>query len=100
MNINITLNAKRQLKKIKSIIQREDPERAEKHIRTLINGLKKILEFLFIGKVNDIYNTDDIREVYIEGHKVLYHINENDIFILTIYKDIIFEETNIYQIQD
>lgn len=95
MRIRFADTAIKQLQSIKSYIACDNPQRASKHIKKIIDGTKKILSSPYIGKVNAVYNREDIRETVIEGYKTIYQIKPPDIIILVVYKNIDFDETGI-----
>lgn len=95
MHIKFAKTAIDQLKSIKSYIARDNSERALEHIKKIINGTKKILISPYIGKVNAVYNRDDIRETVVEGYKTIYQIKSSYIIILVIYKNIDFDESDM-----
>jgi len=95
MRVKFSRMAKDQLKEVKSYIAKDNPERAEKHIRKVINSIKKLIDYPYLGKVNAVYNRQDIREIAIEGYKVIYQIYSNSINILVVYKNIDLDETDI-----
>lgn len=74
MQVSFSAAAKEQLAEIKSYIAKDNPGRAVKHIKNLIGRIKRILEFPYIGRVNTVYNREDIREIPIEGYKAIYQI--------------------------
>lgn len=95
MRVKFSQAAKDQLKEIKFYIAKDNPQRADKHIKKVINSIKRFLEYPYLGKVNAVYNREDIREIAIEGYKVIYQIFSNSINILVVYKNIDLDETDI-----
>ena len=49
----------------------------------------------YIGKVNAVYNREDIRETVIEGYKTIYQIKPPHIIVLVVYKNIDFDEASM-----
>jgi toxin ParE1/3/4 len=95
MRIRFSETAKKQLKSIKSYIARDNPQIASRHINKIIERTKKMLSSPYIGKVNPVYNREDIRETVIEGYKTIYQIKPPHIIVLVIYKNIDFDETSM-----
>ncbi len=95
MRIRLSETAKKQLLAVKSYIARDNPQAASKHIKKIIEGTKKMLSSPYIGKVNAVYNREDIRETVIEGYKTIYQIKPPHIIVLVIYKNIDFDETSM-----
>ena len=95
MRIRFSETAKKQLHSVKSYIARDNPQAASKHIKKIIDRTKKLLSSPYIGKVNSVYNREDIRETVIEGYKVIYQIKPPYIFILAVYKNIDFDEAGM-----
>ncbi|NIM16344.1 MAG: type II toxin-antitoxin system mRNA interferase toxin, RelE/StbE family [Candidatus Aminicenantes bacterium] len=95
MRVRFTRTAKEQLIEIKSYIAKNNPQIASKHIKKITDRTKKMLTFPYIGKVNAVYNREDIREIIIEGYKIIYQVKPPEIFVLMIYKNIDFDESNL-----
>jgi toxin ParE1/3/4 len=95
VQVRFSQTARDQLKEVKAYIARDNPEIASKHIRKVIERTKKVLEYPFIGKVNAVYNQEDIREIAVEGYKVIYQISLKCINVLVVYKNIDLDESDI-----
>ena len=95
MTINFSKSSKNYLADIKVYISKDSPQRASSHISNLINRIKELLAYPKIGKINKIYNDENIREIFIEGYKIIYKINAHSILILMIYKNIDYNEKEI-----
>ena len=95
MHIRLSETAKKQLQSVKSYIARDNPQAASKHIKKIIDGTKKMLRAPYIGRVNAVYNREDIRETVIEGYKTIYQVKPPHIIILVIYKNIDFDEASM-----
>lgn len=95
MRIRFSETAKEQLQSVKSYIARDNPQAASRHIKKVIEGTKKMLSSPYIGKVNAVYNREDIRETVIEGYKAIYQIKPPYIIILAVYKNINFDESRM-----
>lgn len=65
-------SARDQLRDVKAYISNDNRVAASKHVKRVIERIKKILEYPFIGKSNVVYNQEDIREIAVEGYKVIY----------------------------
>jgi plasmid stabilization system protein ParE len=95
MKIRFSETSRTQLKEVKSFIEKDNPQRAVNHVRKVVDQIKTMLQFPYIGKVNSVYNRKDIREIVVEGYKVIYQIDLDHITILVIYKNIDFDESSI-----
>ena len=95
MRIRFSKTAKEQLHEVKSYIARDNPQVASQHIKKIIDRTKKVLSSPYIGKVNAVYNREDIRETVIEEYKTIYQIKPPHIIILVVYKNIDFDETSM-----
>jgi len=83
------------LNDVKSYIAKDNPETAVRHIKKVISRIRKVLEYPYIGKRNAVYNQEDIREIAVEGYKVIYQIASMCINILVVYKNIDLDEGDI-----
>lgn len=54
MQVKFSRTAKEQLIEVKSYIAKDSPEIAEKHIRKVINGIKRFMAYPYLGKVNAV----------------------------------------------
>jgi len=95
VKINFSKSSKNYLTDIKVHISKDSSKRASFHISNLITRIKNILSYPRIGKINKIFNDENIREIFIEGYKIIYKINQNSILILMIYKNIDYDEKEI-----
>ena len=95
MQIKFSQTAIEQLKTIKDFISKDNPDIAKKHIKKVMKSVKQFLEYPNIGKVNAVYNRNDIREIVIEGYKVIYKIYAKSIVVLVVYKNIDLDESKI-----
>ena len=95
MRVRFSQTAKDQLNEVKDYIAKDNPETAAKHIKKVINRIKKVLAYPYIGKVNAVYNQENIREIAVEGYKVIYQIGSKSINILVVYKNIDLDESDI-----
>ncbi len=95
MQVRFTRTARKQLEEIKAYIARDNPEIAAKHIKKVMNSIKRFIEFPHLGKVNAVYARENIREIALEGYKVIYQISPKSITILVVYKNIDLDESDI-----
>lgn len=95
MKISFSETSRTQLREVKSFIEKDNPQRAVHHIKKVVDQIKTMLQFPFIGKVNSVYDRKDIREIVVEGYKVIYQINTDSIIVLVIYKNIDFDESSL-----
>ncbi len=95
MQVKFSQNAKDQLMEIKAFIAMDNPQIAAKHIQKVLQRIKNFMKYPFLGKVNPVYNREDIREIAIEGYKVIYRITPKSVLILVIYKNVDLDEADI-----
>lgn len=95
MRIRFTQTALNQLEAVKDYISKDNPEFAPKYLKKIIDRIKELKSFPYIGKVNLVHNRQDIREIIIEGFKVIYQVKKPFLYILAAYKTIDFNEEEI-----
>ncbi|MCD6259385.1 MAG: hypothetical protein J7J31_07260 [Helicobacteraceae bacterium] len=54
-----------------------------------------MLEYPYIGKVNATFDDETIREIVLDGMKIIYKIYPNSVAVLMIYRYIDFDESDI-----
>lgn len=95
MRIFYTKQAKEQLFDIKEFISNESKNIAISHLKLLKKKIELLSHFPYLGKENEIFKLNTIRDFIILGYKVIYKINQNSISILAIYKYIDFNESEL-----
>ena len=95
MKIEFSEDTRAYLKDQKKFISKDSPARAKKYIINLVDRIEKLLAFPYIGKVNTTYKVEMIREIFIDGYKIIYKIETNMIYVLVIYKQIDLDESTI-----
>ena len=95
MKIIYSAQAKEQLNQIKYYISKDNPKVAINYLLKIKSKIELLGKYPYIGKINSVYNLENIREFVILGYKVIYKINTKTILILAIYKYINFNENSI-----
>jgi len=54
-----------------------------------------MLQYPYIGKVNTTFDDESIREIILDGMKIIYKIYPNSIGVVMIYKYIDLDESNL-----
>ncbi|WP_455756160.1 type II toxin-antitoxin system RelE/ParE family toxin [Sulfurimonas sp.] len=95
MKVNFSLDSKEFILELKNHISKDNPSRAKQYTLKLVSRIKDMLQHPYIGKVNTTFDEDTIREIILDGMKIIYKIYPNSIAILMIYRYIDFDESNI-----
>jgi toxin ParE1/3/4 len=95
LNIYFSKKSKVYLQEVKEHIAKNAPRVATQHITNLISRIINLLQYPKIGKINQVYNHENIREIFIDGYKVIYKINPKSILVLMIYKHLDFDEGSL-----
>lgn len=82
MRVNFSQSSKDYLQEVKFFIEKDSKLGAKQHVSNLIGEAAKLLQHPRVGKINQIYNREDIREVFI--------------LVLMIYKNIDFDEESLF----
>ena len=54
-----------------------------------------MLQHPYIGKINATFDDESIREIILDGMKIIYKIYPNSIGVVMIYKYINLDESNL-----
>ena len=92
MKIIYSKQAKDQLYQIKEFISLDSKKIAVQYLSKIKKKLEILIAYPYIGTINPTMNSRNIRDYSVFGYKVIYKINSKSIAILTIYKNINFDE--------
>ena len=97
MKVNFSKDSRDFLFKLRSFISKDSPERAKQYTLKLVSRITDMLQYPHIGKVNATFDEENIREIILDGIKIIYKIHPNSVDVLVIYRyiDINESETNI-----
>lgn len=95
MKVSFSKDSKEFLFKTKDFIANDNPATAKKYIQNLIRRIVNMLQFPNIGKINFVFDDSSIREITIEGFKVIYKKYPKSVVVLMIYKYIDFDESEL-----
>jgi len=95
MRVNFSHDSKEFIFKLKSHISKDNPSRAKSYTIKLVARVKDMLQYPYIGKVNATFDDESIREIVLDGIKIIYKIYPNSIGIVMIYRYIDLNEEDI-----
>jgi toxin ParE1/3/4 len=95
MRIDYTKEAKQELLSIRDFISESSPFNAIEYTQDLVKRINGMLEFPYIGKVNRTFSQQNIRDLFIDGYKIIYKIENERIVVLILYKYVQFDEKKI-----
>ena len=95
MKINFSHDSKEFIFKLKSHIALDNPSRAKSYTVKLVLRIRDMLQHPYIGKVNATFDDESIREIILDGMKIIYKIYPKSVAIVMIYKYIDLDESNI-----
>ena len=95
MKINFSNDSKNFILNLKEYISQDNPKKAKEYTANLVTRITQMLQYPYIGKVNTTFDDASIREIVIDGMKVIYKIYPKSVGILMIYKYIDFDELDI-----
>jgi plasmid stabilization system protein ParE len=95
MRVNFSKDSKEFLFKTKDFIAQDNPTAAKRYTTKLINRIVDMLQFPNIGKVNATFDDNSIREITLDGMKIIYKIYPNSVAVLMIYRYIDFDESTL-----
>ena len=95
MKVNFSHDSKEFIFKLKSHISKDNPSRAKSYTINLVTRIKDMLQYPYIGKVNTTFDDESIREIVLDGIKVIYKIYPNSVGVVMMYRYIDFNEEDI-----
>lgn len=93
MVINFSKDTKEFILNTKNYIAKDNPSAAKRYTSKLINRIVDMLQFPNIGKINTIFDDDSIREIIIDGIKIIYKKYPKSVTVLMVYRYIDFDES-------
>ncbi|MBT5933825.1 type II toxin-antitoxin system RelE/ParE family toxin [Sulfurimonas sp.] len=82
MKVNFSKDSKEFIFKTKSFISEDNPQRAKQYTLKLVSRITDMLQYPFIGKINATFNDEKIREIVLDGTKIIYKIYPKSVSIL------------------
>jgi plasmid stabilization system protein ParE len=95
MKVNFSHNSKEFIFKLRNHISKDSPSRATQYTTKLISRIRDMLQHPYVGKVNTTFDDETIREIVLDGIKIIYKIYSKSVAVLMIYRYIDFDELNI-----
>lgn len=95
MKINFSHDSKEFIFKLQSHISKDNPSRVRQYTAKLISRITDMLQYPYIGKVNITFDDESVREIILDGMKIIYKIYPKSVVILMIYRYIDFEESSV-----
>lgn len=86
MRISYTKQSLEHLRNIKNFIAQDSVGRANSFLHKLKSKIELLATFPKLGQVNQNFDDASVREMVFNGYKVIYKIEEEDVFILAVYK--------------
>lgn len=97
MKVSFSKDAKDFLLSNKKYISKDNPTVARSYTEKLINRIVDMLQFPNIGKINTIFDNESIREISLDGMKIIYKKYPNSVVVLMVYRYINFDELKLTQ---
>ncbi|MGH8550007.1 MAG: type II toxin-antitoxin system RelE/ParE family toxin [Methylococcales bacterium] len=79
-----TPSARADLKAIHEYITKDAPLNAKAVVREIVRKTESLAEFPYLGKTIPEVNDDSLREISAYAWRILYHLHQNQIFILAV----------------
>jgi len=95
MKVNFSHDSKEFIFKLKSHISKDNPSRAKQYTIKLVSRIRDMLQHPYIGKVNATFDDESVREIILDGMKIIYKIYPNSIGVVMIYKYIDLDESKL-----
>lgn len=95
MRIEYSKEAKDELLNIRNFIAQSSQFNSIEYTQELVGRINGMLEFPYIGKINRTFGQKDIRDLFVDGYKIIYKIQIDVIIILVLYKYVQFNEKQI-----
>ena len=95
MKIVFSKNSKEFIFKLKEYIAQDNPSRAKQYTTKLVSRIVDMLQYPYVGKINATFDDESIREIVLDGIKIIYKIYPKSVAVLMIYKYIDFDESSL-----
>ena len=95
MRVNFSHDSKEFIFKLKEHISRDNAARAKTYTLNLVARIRDILQHPYIGKVNTTFDDESIREIILDGMKIIYKVFPNSVGVIMVYKYIDLEESSL-----
>ena len=95
MRVNFSYNSKEFIFKLKEQISLDNPNRARQYSSKLVSRIKNMLQHPYIGKINATFDDEAIREIVLDGIKIIYKIYPNSVGVVMIYRYIDIDESKL-----
>lgn len=93
--------AQADIRDLKAYIAKDSPYCARRFVERVIASVEKLEEFLKIGRpVTEAEGRDDVRELIYQGYRIIYLINPDRVFIVTLMhgsRDLASEEVKPWE---
>ena len=83
VNIELKLNAKEDMNQIEEYISRDSIYYANKTIEGIVEKIKYLSMFPYMGRKIPEYNNINLREIIYKSYRILYKVNSN-VYILNV----------------
>lgn len=87
--------ASEQLYAIKEYIASDSKLVAIKFLQRIKDKIEILATYPYLGKINESFGIQSIRDFVVFGYKIIYKIDEEKIIILAIYKYVDFDEKSV-----
>ena len=95
MKVNFSHSSKEFLFKLRNYISKDSPSRATQYTIKLVSRINDMLQHPYVGKINGTFEEETIREIVLDGMKIIYKIYPKSVAVLMIYRYVDFDESNI-----
>jgi plasmid stabilization system protein ParE len=86
MRLRWTERSRRDLGDIERFIARDDAERGRRWVARLETRARKAAEVPLAGRVVPEIGRRDVREVIVNGYRIVYLVRAEDVVILTVFE--------------
>ena len=95
MKVSFSKDAKEFILNNKKFIAKDNPKVAKRYTKKFISRIINMLNFPNIGKVNMVFDDENIREISLDGMKIIYKKYPNSVVVLMVYRYINFDESTL-----
>lgn len=86
MKARWTRRALQDLREIGSYISQDNPAAARRWVARLRERADKAAEMPRTGRIVPEFGRDDLREVFLKSYRIVYHLQEDGIVVLTVFE--------------
>ncbi len=85
MKVRFLISAKLDMQAIKTFIAKESPQTTIRLIKKFRKSTERLKEFPHSGQVIPEIQTPNLREILVQGYRIMYQVDEHHVNVFAVY---------------